>query len=135
MMKKYELDDLVVLWKSDLCVHSGICVRGLGEVFDPNRRPWIDLSKAEKDEIVKQVKACPSGAISLGMAEQPDDQSSHLAVVEVVPDGPIKLTNSPGMIEVDGEPFEGKACFLCRCGASTNKPFCDGSHKKINFVG
>lgn len=53
-----------------MCIHSGICVRGLGEVFDPRRKPWIDLSKAETQQIIDQVKKCPSGALS--MADKPE---------------------------------------------------------------
>ncbi len=48
-----------------MCIHSGICVKGLGEVFDPHRKPWIDMSKAETQQIIDQVKKCPSGALSI----------------------------------------------------------------------
>ncbi|MBI4308482.1 MAG: CDGSH iron-sulfur domain-containing protein [Chloroflexi bacterium] len=43
--------------------------------------------------------------------------------------GPIKL------VDVGGNEFEvkGEAIALCRCGGSKNKPFCDGTHKKVNF--
>lgn len=45
-------------------------------------------------------------------------------------EGPIKLVDANG-IEWD---LAGKAAVsLCRCGASTNKPFCDGTHSKIGF--
>jgi CDGSH-type Zn-finger protein len=46
-------------------------------------------------------------------------------------EGPIKLINSDGNeIDLTGKP----AISLCRCGASTNKPFCDGTHSKIGFL-
>jgi CDGSH-type Zn-finger protein len=43
--------------------------------------------------------------------------------------GPVKL------VDAEGNEFtlEGETIFLCRCGGSANKPFCDGTHKKINF--
>ncbi len=66
MIKKYKKDDLEVVWQPDLCIHSGVCARGLPKVFDPKRKPWIDLDQAEKEKIIAQVKACPSGALSLG---------------------------------------------------------------------
>ena len=46
--------------------------------------------------------------------------------------GPITLTNENGK-SIEVEP--GEPCYLCRCGGSTTKPFCDGSHSKIGFQG
>jgi len=61
----YSNEKITVIWKPDVCIHSGICFKGLAEVFDPRRRPWIDMSKAETMEIIEQVKKCPSGALSI----------------------------------------------------------------------
>ncbi|UAY51694.1 (4Fe-4S)-binding protein [Ferruginibacter albus] len=60
----YTNGDITVVWKPETCIHSGICAHGLIEVFDPRRRPWIDMSKADTDKIREQVKKCPSGALS-----------------------------------------------------------------------
>ncbi len=62
----YSNGEITVVWKPDLCIHSGICFKGLADVFDPRRRPWIDMSKAETRQIMDQVKKCPSGALSIG---------------------------------------------------------------------
>lgn len=62
---EYSNGDITVVWKPKICIHSGICARGLGKVFDPKRIPWVDLSQAETDEIVAQVEQCPSGALSI----------------------------------------------------------------------
>jgi uncharacterized Fe-S cluster protein YjdI len=62
---KYTNGEITILWQPGLCKHSGICFKGLAEVFDPRRKPWIDMSRAETDEIIDQVKKCPSGALSL----------------------------------------------------------------------
>jgi len=61
----YSNNEITVVWKPDLCIHSGNCVRGLGKVFDPRRKPWIDLSQADSAAIIEQVKKCPSGALSI----------------------------------------------------------------------
>ena len=61
---RYTKDDLTVVWKPDLCVHSGICARGLPQVFDPGRRPWIVLDGTSTEQVVGQVERCPSGALS-----------------------------------------------------------------------
>ena len=66
----YNNGELTVIWKPDLCIHSGNCVRGLGEVFDPEHQPWIDVSKAGTQQIIVQVKKCPSGALSYSMNEK-----------------------------------------------------------------
>lgn len=60
----YVTGEITVIWKPDICIHSGICAKGLHEVFDPRRRPWINLSKADVDRIREQIKKCPSGALS-----------------------------------------------------------------------
>lgn len=61
---RYTKDGLTVLWKPQRCIHSGICARGLPGVFDPKRRPWVDMTAAEQAEIIAQVDRCPSGALS-----------------------------------------------------------------------
>jgi uncharacterized Fe-S cluster protein YjdI len=63
--KRYSNGEVTVVWQPALCVHSGVCVRGLPAVFDTRRRPWIDLAPATTDEIVAQVGKCPSGALSI----------------------------------------------------------------------
>ena len=65
MEKRYTNGEITVVWKPDICIHSGICARGLPLVFDPRRRPWIDMQHADTATIEKQVAACPSGALSI----------------------------------------------------------------------
>ncbi len=62
--KEYSNGEVTVVWQPKLCIHSGICSRGLSEVFDPRRRPWIDTSQSHTDAIIEQIKKCPSGALS-----------------------------------------------------------------------
>jgi uncharacterized Fe-S cluster protein YjdI len=66
---RYTKEDITVVWKPKLCIHSGICARGLHAVFNPTRRPWIDLEGAEIEAIVAQVAKCPSGALSIEKKE------------------------------------------------------------------
>jgi uncharacterized Fe-S cluster protein YjdI len=67
---KYTNGSITILWKPDTCIHSGICARGLSAVFDPKRRPWIDMSQADTERIIEQVKKCPSGALSIAAATE-----------------------------------------------------------------
>ena len=62
-----------------------------------------------------------------------------MAEVSITPteNGPYKVTGPVELVDPDGNPINapGKTVFLCRCGGSTNKPFCDGTHSKIGFQG
>jgi uncharacterized Fe-S cluster protein YjdI len=60
----YPNGEITVVWKPEICVHSGICFHGLPAVFDPRRRPWVDMSGSDTEQIMEQVKKCPSGALS-----------------------------------------------------------------------
>jgi uncharacterized Fe-S cluster protein YjdI len=64
VIKRYTNDDVTVAWQPTLCRHTGICARGLPRVFDPSRRPWIELAHAATPEITAQVEKCPSGALT-----------------------------------------------------------------------
>jgi uncharacterized Fe-S cluster protein YjdI len=62
---QYSKDGVTVIWKPALCTHSAVCARGLGSVFNPAARPWIDMDAAPIERIAEQVRRCPSGALSL----------------------------------------------------------------------
>lgn len=55
--------------------------------------------------------------------------------VTAIPNGPLMVEGTITVIKTDGttEVKEQKT-FLCRCGHSANKPYCDGMHKKNNFI-
>ena len=67
---KYSNGEVTVVWKPDLCIHSGNCVRGLNEVFNSQKRPWININGAATERIIEQVKKCPSGALSYFMNDK-----------------------------------------------------------------
>ncbi|MEQ1898051.1 MAG: (4Fe-4S)-binding protein [Vicinamibacterales bacterium] len=62
-VQSYETNELVVTFDPARCQHTGICLRGLGPVFDITRTRWIDLRAASADAVMAQVDACPSGAL------------------------------------------------------------------------
>lgn len=64
-VKEYTNGEITVVWKADLCVHSGNCARNLPLVFKPRERPWIQLENDTSAAIVAAVKKCPSGALSI----------------------------------------------------------------------
>jgi uncharacterized Fe-S cluster protein YjdI len=65
----YSNGEITISWKPDACIHSAICFKGLADVFDPKRKPWIDMSRASTETIMAQVKKCPSGALRFSMNE------------------------------------------------------------------
>ena len=62
--KEYTNGEVTIVWQSELCKHSGNCVRGLPEVFQVKEKPWIKPENASSEQIMEQVKKCPSGALS-----------------------------------------------------------------------
>ena len=69
---KYTNGEITVIWKPESCIHSGICFKGLAPVLDPRRKPWIEMDKATTEQIIEQVKKCPSGALSIAVNEKDD---------------------------------------------------------------
>lgn len=136
--KKYTNGEVTIVWKPNECIHSTICFKGLGEVFDPRKRPWITPEGANTDKIIEQVKKCPSGALSYYLNRDADDKVKVEAetIVETMPNGPLLVYGNVTIKDKDGNLTQkNNVTAFCRCGASSNKPFCDGSHKKIGFEG
>ncbi|MFV2022603.1 (4Fe-4S)-binding protein [Micromonospora sp. LOL_023] len=122
--KAYEGQSITVTFEARRCLHAAECVRGLPEVFDPGRRPWIRPDGAEAELLAEVVRRCPSGALqyelAVGGAENPDR--------------PTRITrNSTGQLAVRGElrvdtPQGVRAetrAVLCGCGQSRSQPYCD----------
>jgi uncharacterized Fe-S cluster protein YjdI len=132
--KEYRGPDIVVSFDARLCIHSGNCVRGLPEVFDPEARPWVRADRASGDRIAEVVERCPTGALHFRHADGRSEAAPERATIRVAPNGPLYLR---GQIEVqapDGEVIRRDTRMaLCRCGHSANKPFCDGSHRRVSF--
>ena len=51
--KTYSNEDITVIWKPDVCIHSTNCWKASLKIFNPKRRPWIDTSAGTTDEIIK----------------------------------------------------------------------------------
>lgn len=134
----YTNGEVTIIWKQDLCIHSRKCWTGLREVFKPGERPWIKPEGADTERIIAQVKQCPSGALAYRMnnASGSAEPAGNTTEVEVADKGPLLFKGACVVKHTDGrlETREQVTAF-CRCGASGNKPYCDGSHRKIGFEG
>ena len=135
MKKEYKKGDLTIVWESEKCIHSAICAKGLPEVFKPSERPWIQTDNSELDVIKKQIDQCPSGALSYYDNKSSDVKSENKPLcVQVIDNGPFLVNGDCTIVHKDGtEETRETRVALCRCGASSNKPFCDGTHKEIDF--
>lgn len=136
--KKYKNDDITVVWQPHICIHSAICFRGLPGVFDPRERPWVKIEGADSESIMAQIDKCPSGALSYYKNE--DENKTEVVeqeiIVEVTQNGPLLAYGNISIKDSEGNiTKKNKVTALCRCGASGNKPYCDGSHAKIGFEG
>jgi uncharacterized Fe-S cluster protein YjdI len=63
-MQEYRNSTITVRFDPKVCIHSGVCVRGLGLVFDVKKRPWVNVEGASAESIAEQIRQCPSGALS-----------------------------------------------------------------------
>ncbi len=70
MKRKYCKGKLTVFWDSEKCMHSGMCDGQLPQVFDPTRRPWVNLDAADVDTIMHVIDTCPSGALSYDLSDK-----------------------------------------------------------------
>lgn len=117
-----------------ICSHAGFCTDNLKAVFKLHQEPWIDPDGATVSEIMNTISKCPSGALSYSLDSIEHRDQDRMPMVTVTKNGPYAVT---GGIELLGHAFADGASAehytLCRCGASKNKPFCDGSHWKIGF--
>lgn len=135
-IKKYTNGEVTVIWKPDVCIHSRLCWTQLGEVFDPRKRPWINMEGADTARIIDQVSKCPSGALSYYLNDEanPATEINADTKVEVTPNGPLLVYGNLKVKLKDGtEENRSRVTAFCRCGKSGNKPFCDGSHISTGF--
>jgi len=122
----------VVHFDGKLCIHSRHCVLDRPDVFVPNvAGEWIHPDRATPAELLELARNCPSGAIrwtTLDGAEM--EQAPIVNTVRVRENGPLAFR---GPVTINGV-AQGLRVTLCRCGASKNKPHCDGSHAQAGYV-
>lgn len=125
-----------VSWNSRLCIHIGECGRAKGDLFITGRKPWCQPDLVSDAEVEEVVSRCPSGALSVQNADglRPEKAAAENTVT-VAQNGPLYVR---GELQIDAAPenvpgLKFRAA-LCRCGRSSNKPFCDNSHEKAGFL-
>ena len=117
-----------------ICAHAGRCTDGQAAVFKYGSEPWIDADGATVESVIATIANCPSGALSYSLdGVEARDHAVDAAIV-VTRDGPYAVAGAVPLTGQAAGPCVSTARYtLCRCGASKNKPFCDGSHWNAGF--
>jgi CDGSH-type Zn-finger protein/uncharacterized Fe-S cluster protein YjdI len=121
---------VVIRFEAGKCIHSRSCVLGRPDVFVPNvQGEWIHPDRATPEEVAELAHNCPSGAIQYEWLHGGGEVGPVVNTVRVRENGPLAI-HAP--LQIAGQPA-GYRATLCRCGASKNKPWCDGSHAAAGF--
>ncbi len=131
----YANDQIEVTWEPAFCIHAAECLRGLPAVFDSRRRPWIIPDNGSPAEIGEVIQRCPTGALHFRRRDGgPQEPVPEETTVAPRPNGPLYLRGKIRILAQDHTLLrEDTRVALCRCGSSANKPFCDGSHRRVGF--
>jgi uncharacterized Fe-S cluster protein YjdI len=158
--RKYTNGEITVYWKPSKCIHATTCFRELLEVFNPRKRPWVNMQGAPTEKIIEVVDKCPtlaiywkynkdltaaelSGETNLGEEVTPEDVLTHQkeetvtgASISIMKNGPLLVEGDFKVIGPEGNELKTMIMTsFCRCGHSRAQPYCDGTHRKVGFEG
>jgi uncharacterized Fe-S cluster protein YjdI len=150
--REYTNGEITVSWQPKKCIHATICYVELISVFNPRKRPWVNMDGAPSDKIIEIVDKCPTDALTYrwnkdiegngtdSVLPKQDTEvapaASRPVEIRIMKDGPIVITGKVSLTDNDGKAYKTYSITsICRCGESGNLPFCDGTHRKIGFTG
>ena len=140
----YPGEQVTIFDNRGICQHSGLCTDRLATAFRTAQEPFVAPSGARMDELVRAVRDCPSGALSLAFdrveaRDLVDWHDTREQAIEITQDGPYRVTGGLPLADSAGADVPRAAgssrehYALCRCGHSQNKPFCSGMHWYVEF--
>jgi CDGSH-type Zn-finger protein len=131
--RAYDGTGVVMRDDRSICEHAGFCGNRVTNVWSMAKTDTADT--VLRGQLMAMIERCPSGALTYRLdADGADVEPDLRAAIGVVDDGPLFVTGGVEVTRADGAPFERRnRVTLCRCGASANKPLCDGSHKENGF--
>jgi CDGSH-type Zn-finger protein len=125
--------DITVHFNHLQCAASERCANGLPQVFREGEEPWIQPDSADPERIIEVIRRCPSGALRYTRHGQTGPHHEDGPSIRVERNGPYEVQGLDLESETWCEGALRERFMLCRCGGSKNKPFCDGTHRSINF--
>jgi CDGSH-type Zn-finger protein len=133
-VSSYEGERITIHNNPLICSVARFCHKELESVFNVHSDPWIAPNEDSIENIKTLIEKCPSGALSYSINGQAQPESDREASITIQRNGPFRITGGITFNAANwGQGASREHYTLCRCGASKNKPFCDGSHVKINF--
>jgi CDGSH-type Zn-finger protein/truncated hemoglobin YjbI len=140
----YPGEQVTIFDNRGICQHSGLCTDRVATAFRTKEEPFVAPSGARMDELVRAVRDCPSGALSLAFdgveaRDLTDRHGTREQAIEITQDGPYRVTGGLPLADSAGADVPRAAgssrehYALCRCGHSQNKPFCSGMHWYVDF--
>ncbi|MFW5877591.1 MAG: CDGSH iron-sulfur domain-containing protein [bacterium] len=158
--RQYTNGEITVFWKPARCIHATTCFRELLDVYNPRKRPWVNMNGASTEKIIEVTDKCPTQAIywkfnkdltetekagnykGQGAEEEVNPETLHEdngkkeaeASLTIMPNGPVLIEGDFKVIDSDGKEVKTMVMTsFCRCGHSKNQPFCDGTHRVVGF--
>jgi len=116
------------------CAASEQCSKSLAEVFREGEKPWIQPDHSIPRKIIEVIRRCPSGALRYTYRGHTGPRHGDAPSIRICRNGPYEVRGDVALNTTEWPAGASQErCTLCRCGASRNKPFCDGSHWRIKF--
>lgn len=127
--------DVLLRFDTQRCIHARHCVLGEPAVFLANTPgDWLYPDQATPERIAIVAANCPSGAVTYERLDGgPNETAPRVNVLRVRENGPLALHADLHITGQEGRSGSAFRATLCRCGASANKPYCDGSHNAAGF--
>jgi uncharacterized Fe-S cluster protein YjdI/CDGSH-type Zn-finger protein len=124
--RAYAAPEVTVFYDRGRCRHYAEGVRGLPQVFDPTRRPWIRAHLADPNGIAEVVRRCPTGALHYRLLAEEPEEPTHPTIITPDPRGPL-LVRGDLVLDTPEGPLRETRAALCACGQTSTQPFCDGA--------
>jgi len=125
----FAAEGITVFFNRSICSGAAKCVRGLPAVFQSDTKDWIHPGEAPVEDVINTIKKCPSGALTYSLDGKTHTRNETEVAVNIVKNGPYEIS---GPVDFDAPKWSENSSqtsfALCRCGKSSNNPFCDYSH-------